>query len=102
MEKLLKIVAGHQARFPKGIDPFQMITRLAEECGELAREVNHFENSGIKREKYGQPDKNHLAKEIRDVLCCTLEVAVYYGVLAEVEANINQTIEQMKGAGWLA
>lgn len=39
MEKLYKMVEGYFKRFPKGIEPFQMVTRLLEECGEIASEV---------------------------------------------------------------
>lgn len=34
-------------RFSDGNQPFQIITRLCEEAGELAQVVNHFEGSGI-------------------------------------------------------
>jgi NTP pyrophosphatase (non-canonical NTP hydrolase) len=39
------------------------MTRLLEECGELAKEVNHFEGTGIKRQKYGEPDKTTWPKK---------------------------------------
>lgn len=38
----------------------------------------YFEGRGIKREKYGVPDKAHLAKEIQDVLHAALQVAIFY------------------------
>ncbi len=64
MEKLYKMVEGYFKRFPNGVEPYQMVTRLLEECGEVASEVNHFENSGIKKQKYGEPSKDSLAGEI--------------------------------------
>jgi NTP pyrophosphatase (non-canonical NTP hydrolase) len=36
MERIKKINEGLRKRFPDGENPFQMVTRLAEECGELA------------------------------------------------------------------
>ncbi|MBI5960999.1 MAG: hypothetical protein HY866_19830 [Chloroflexi bacterium] len=86
-------------RFPQGHNPFQMVTRLAEECGELAREVNHFENSGVKVEKHGTPDKQSLAKEVRDVLLCALQIAAYYEAEQELEEVIQTSIQRARDEG---
>ncbi|HEX3049339.1 MAG TPA: hypothetical protein VHP83_01700 [Aggregatilineaceae bacterium] len=98
-EQLKRITAGLNKRFPDGNDPFQIMTRLLEECGELAREVNHFAGSGVKCEKYGEPDRAHLAKEIRQVLTCALQVAAYYGVEAELQDAIESAYQQVKAEG---
>lgn len=86
-------------RFPNGRNPFQMVTRLAEECGELAREVNHFEGSGVKAEKHGEPDKQALAKEVRDVLLCALQIAAYYGAEGELDQVIETSIQRARAEG---
>jgi hypothetical protein len=67
-DRLLCNVAGLNAKFPNGNGPFQIMTRLCEEAGELAQAVNHLERSGIKVEKYGRPDLAHLADEVHHVL----------------------------------
>ena len=95
-EKLFAITHGLNRRFPQGNDPFQIMTRLLEESGELAQMINHFEGTGIKREKYGTPDKRKLAKEVMDVLRCSLQVAIYYGIEKELEARIKESYETMK------
>lgn len=100
-EKLLAITHGFNRRFEAGRDPFQIMTRLLEESGELAKEINHFEGTGIKRQKYGQPDRAHLVKEVRDVLVCALQVVDYYGVEAELRAHIDQTYQRMQAEGWI-
>ena len=51
MERIRAINRGLSRLFPDGEEPFQMVARLAEECGELAAQVNHFEGSGVKRKK---------------------------------------------------
>ena len=99
MERIYKINQGLNRRFPDGNDPFQIITRLAEECGELAAQVNHFECSGVKREKHGEPDRARLAKEVMDVLRCALQIAMYYGLEAEVETAVKQSYTKMKTEG---
>ena len=40
LEKLYAITHGLNRRFPNGNDPFQIMTRLLEESGELAQMVN--------------------------------------------------------------
>jgi NTP pyrophosphatase (non-canonical NTP hydrolase) len=87
--KLVLVTKGLMRRFPAGNEPYQIMTRLLEECGELAQQVNHFENSGVKQEKHGRPDKAKLAKEVMDVLRCALQIAVYY----DIEAELHDTIE---------
>ena len=52
LEKLSAIRRGLNRRFPDGNDPFQIMTCLLEEGGELAEHVNHLGKS-VKREKHG-------------------------------------------------
>lgn len=44
---------------------------------------------GIKKQKYGEPDRNKLAKEVMDVLRVALQVVEFYGL----EPELGQTIE---------
>ncbi len=99
LEKLYAITHGLNRRFPDGNDPFQMMTRLLEEGGELAQMVNHFEGTGIKKEKYGEPDKAKLAKEVMDLMRCALQIAIYYGIEDELEGKINASYAKMKEQG---
>lgn len=101
MQKIYKINAGLNKRFPGGTDPFQIITRLAEEMGELASEVNHFENAGVKVEKHGEPDTARLAKEVMDVLRCALQIAMVYGIETELERAIQKSYDNMVAEGWI-
>lgn len=101
MEKLYKMVQGYYNRFPKGIEPFQMVTRLLEECGEVASEVNLWEDSGIKRKKHGEPKKEDLAKEIKQAVVALMQIAVYYKVENELEISINESLAAMEKEGLL-
>ena len=99
MEKLYKLAHGYFKRFPKGIEPFQMVTCLLEECGEVASEVNLWEDSGIKRQKHGEPKKENLAGEIKQALAALIKIAVYYEVENELEESIDKSLEQMEKEG---
>lgn len=70
-------------------DPFQIVTRLAEETGEIAEQINHFEGIGIKKDKHGEPDKYDLASEVRDVIIVALQIAMRYGVEDELKKSID-------------
>lgn len=88
-------------RFPDGVEPFKIISRLAEECGELSAEVQLWENQGVKRAKHGAPDARKLAKEVMDVMRAALAVAEYYHVEQELVAEISGSIDRAVGAGLL-
>lgn len=101
MEKLYQLAKGYTNRFPLGNDPYQIATRILEECGEVASEVNHFEKSGIKAQKHGKPSKQHLADEIKQGINALIQLAVYYNVESELETSIDCSIEKMKAEGLL-
>jgi NTP pyrophosphatase (non-canonical NTP hydrolase) len=96
LEPLFTITADLNRRFPAGNDPYQIMTRLLEECGELAQQVNHFEGAGVKREKYGEIDRDKMAKEIKDVIRGALQIAIYYGIEDEVEASFAASLAAVK------
>ena len=99
--KLNFIVDGLNMRFADGNTPFQMMSRLCEEAGELAKTVNHFEGTGIKRQKYGEPDRLHLAKEVQDVIRAALSVARYYGIENELRASIDESYQRLLNEGYI-
>ncbi len=102
MKRIYEMNAGLNKRFPNGNEPFQIIARLAEECGELAAEVNHFEGAGVKQEKWGEPNRSKLAKEIMDVVRCALQVAMYYQVEDELEKTIEIHRQRMVNEGLIS
>ena len=101
LEKIPAISAGYARRFPDGNTPFQIMTRLLEECGELAQQVNHFEGTGVKREKYGEPDRAKLAKEAQNVLTCVFSLIAYYGIEPELAASLEQSYQRLKKEGFI-
>ena len=96
MKKLYLLAKGYTNRFPNGNNPYQITTRVLEECGEVASEVNHFEKSGIKSLKHGEPSKQHLADEIKQAINALVQLAVYYNVETELEESIDRSIAKMK------
>ena len=99
--KLIAVSTGYSKRFPDGDEPFHLMTQLLEECGELAQQVNHFEGTGVKREKYGEPDKAKMAKEVKDILHSLLRIAQYYGSEQELEDSIEQSYQRLRAKGYV-
>ena len=101
MQKLYQLAKGYTNRFPDGNTPYQIATRILEECGEVASEINHFENSGIKMQKHGEPSKQHMADEIKQAINALIQLAVYYNVEEELEASIDRSLKKMQNEGLL-
>ena len=101
MEKLYRLAKGYTNRFPNGNTPYQIMTRVLEECGEVASEVNHFEKSGIKALKHGEPSKQHMADEIKQAINALVQLAMYYQVEKELEISIDRSLDKMKEEGLL-
>lgn len=90
--QIIAVNVGRDKKFGN-TNPFQRITRLAEETGELAGEVNHFENQGVKGDKHGEPSKDHLAREVFDVVAAAFSLAQHYRCLPELYKQIQTTYD---------
>lgn len=99
MERFYKMVEASNKKFPRGVEPYQMLARLLEECGEVASEVNLWEDSGIKRLKHGEPKKEDLANEIRQAITELFKIAKYYNVEQELEQSIESSLSRSREAG---
>lgn len=99
MQRFYKMVEASNNRFPEGVEPYQMATRLLEECGEIAAEINLWENSGVKRQKHGDPKKENIANEIRQAMVELVKIAQYYHVEEELDASIERSLERSKAEG---
>ncbi|MBN1139803.1 MAG: MazG-like family protein [Anaerolineae bacterium] len=102
IDKLYKIAQALNNKFRDGSDdPFKIVTRLAEECGEVATEVNHLEGMGVKLAKLGAPDRNKLAKELAHVMGVVLQLAIHYRLQDEMAAYVDQAYQRVVSEGWV-
>ncbi len=99
MKRFYQMVEASNKRFPEGVEPYQMATRLLEECGEVASEINLWESSGLKRQKHGEPRKENIANEIRQAMVELVKIAVYYHVEDELEHSIETSINRSRDEG---
>lgn len=100
-DKLITLAQGMNNRFPDGNTPFQITTRILEECGEVAKEVNHFENTGTKTLRHGEPSKQKLADEIKDTLNALMQLTLYYDVEEELKKSISESISRLMTEGYI-
>lgn len=101
IEKLYRIAEGLNNRFEDGNDPFYIVTRLADECGEVASQVSHFEHKGVKVEKLGRQDRSAFAKELQDVMRAVLQLAIYYDLQLELTKSVDVHYQQIVLEGWV-
>lgn len=102
LEEVIIMSQGMNKRFPGGNHPFEIMARLLEECGEVASEVNHFENSGTKALRHGEPSKEKLAGEIKDALNALMQLTLYYGVEEELRQAIYKSINDLVVEGYIS
>ena len=95
IEKLYKIAEGLNNHFKDGDDPFQIVTRLAEECGEVASQVSHLERKGVKTLKLGAPDRAAFAKELQDVMRAVVQLTIHYDLESELEASVDKSYREI-------
>lgn len=101
LNELKTLAEGMNKRFPEGNQAYQITTRLLEECGEVAKEVNRFENSGTKTLRHGKGSKEDLASEIKDAMNALMQLALFYDAVDEVEEMIQKSIAQLRGEGYI-
>jgi NTP pyrophosphatase (non-canonical NTP hydrolase) len=99
--QLAELVAALDRRFPAHNGPFERVSRLAEEAGELAGAVNHAEGMGVKNQKHGTPDLKNLVKEVEDVLRSAIGIAHHYGVLGQVRDSIAHHHDSYRDQGYI-
>jgi NTP pyrophosphatase (non-canonical NTP hydrolase) len=87
------------AQFEEGyFDPLTNLARLAEEVGELAREVNH--RFGEKTKKREEPEGD-LAMEMADILFVLVCMANREGIdLQEAFDRMMKKVETRDGSRW--
>ncbi|MCM1261715.1 MAG: GNAT family N-acetyltransferase [Butyrivibrio sp.] len=95
------LAAGMNRRFPEGNEPYQIVTRLLEECGEVANEVNRLEGSGTKVQRRGEGTKKELAGEIKDALNALNQLCLYYGAHRELAQAIDESLQSLRREGYV-
>lgn len=83
-QQLVKKIAG---KFPGEEDAFDILARLAEECGEVASEIRKLEKKGSKVHFNITTSKEKLADELVDVLNVLASIANFYELNLDTESN---------------
>ncbi|WP_058303854.1 nucleotide pyrophosphohydrolase [Gorillibacterium timonense] len=99
LAKLQSEVDDYISQFKEGyFSPLALVARMAEEVGELAREVNH--TYGEKPKKPGEPD-NSIELELGDILFITICFANSLGIdLTEAHDKIMHKFNTRDADRW--
>jgi NTP pyrophosphatase (non-canonical NTP hydrolase) len=97
--ELLNLTRAVERRFGSTGGVYPMVSRLAEEMGELAQRVNHHEDMGVKVEKYGTPNVSDIAHEVHDVILAALTIADHYNAAAELRAITVRRSQRYRARG---
>ena len=82
------------AKYPKKHGAFERVVNLAEETGEVAEQINIWAGTGLKREKHGDFDPQHLAAEISDVMRVAVGIALEFDIIDLVGDEIRSRHSQ--------
>jgi NTP pyrophosphatase (non-canonical NTP hydrolase) len=96
IDKIVEINNSRDERFTSRLTPFTIITRLVEESGELAKEINRFEQQGSKLLRREKGNKETIAHEITDVLAAAIHLAQYYNCVDLVLKSIDESHKRIK------
>lgn len=99
LAELQSEVDDYISQFKEGyFSPLALVARMAEEVGELAREVNH--TYGEKPKKPGEAD-NSIELELGDILFITICFANSLGIdLAEAHAKVMHKFNTRDADRW--
>ena len=75
--------------YPKTHGAFERVVQLAEETGEVAEQVNIWAGTGLKRPKHGEFDPRNLAAELSDVMRVAVGIALEFGIVDLLDADIR-------------
>ncbi|WP_436528401.1 hypothetical protein [Actinoplanes sp. HUAS TT8] len=96
----LLVATAHElaARYPADTGAFVRLAKLTEETGEVARQINIWAGTGLKREKHGAFDAGELAAELSDVLRAAVSIALDLGIVDQVTAAIRRRHDDILGS----
>ncbi len=88
LDQLYEISTHYARRFPEGDTPLGYLSRLTEELGEIAVEVQRLEGAPAKVAKHGHGNLPDLASEVEDLIHTALGLIQHYQAEAELDAVV--------------
>ena len=84
-DQLYEISRHYAEKFPEGDTPLGYLSRLTEELGEIAVEVQRLEGAPAKVAKHGPGRLPDLASEVEDLIHTALGLIQHYRAEAELD-----------------
>jgi len=97
LDRLYRIASHYAARFPENATALGYLSRLTEELGEIAVEVQRLEGAPAKLAKHGPGTLRDLASEVEDLLHTALGLVRHYQAEAEFDAVLDEQYRRVTG-----
>lgn len=85
------------SKYPKRHGAFERLGQLTEETGEVAEQINIWAGTGLKRQKHGEFNPQHLATEVCDVIRVAVGIALEFDIVDlvghEIRAQYARTLQ---------
>ena len=94
MKKIQMVAEAQTQRFPNGDNPFKILSRLLEESGEVAWEINHYERNGICLEKLNSERKSELVAETYQVMIAICQLIQYFNLEDDFKNRIEEVFQE--------
>lgn len=100
LEMIDKVVERLNKKYTRGDELFKIVSRLAEECGEVAQQVNHYEIRGVNTERNNRDNKDELISEIYQVMLVSYQLIKYFGLEDGLKEKIVSSYQDYKTKGF--
>lgn len=101
LNKILLVAEAQSRRFPKGDEPFQITSRLLEECGEVAWELNHYPRKNISIERNSKDNKGNLVTETYQAMTVLGQLLQYFDLTDDFVNKIEVVYKEFQDKGYI-
>jgi NTP pyrophosphatase (non-canonical NTP hydrolase) len=101
IEKVFTVAKAQSNRFPEGDYPFNIVSRLLEEGGEVAWELNHYARKGISIDRFNPDGKRELVYETYQVMIALCQLMQYFNLEDDLKKRMDEVHQEYLNKGYL-
>lgn len=101
LSKISLVAQAQSKRFPNGDEPFKIMSRLLEECGEVSWELNHYERMNISVERNCKNNKENIVAEAYQVVMVLSQLLQYFDLSDDFINRIEMVYKEYQDKGYI-
>lgn len=101
LNKISLIAQAQSKRFPNGDEPFKIMSRLLEECGEVSWELNHYERANVSVERNCKDNKENIVNEAFQVVMVLNQLLQYFDLSEDFVNKIEMVYKEFQDKGYI-